>query len=120
MLIRIVDVALDATFLTIYNLSKLRKYLIFRKQAHRVEGEPTDQTEADRLVAEWLEACQKRDALRAELEAPTTSRLYDTQATLLRTSQDAGDKCHYLLVELRKHGSQLPTEIAPLSAAGNK
>jgi hypothetical protein len=96
-LIRLVDIALDATFLTIYNLSKFRNYLTFRKPANR-------KNEAAGLVAEWLEACQKRDALRSELEAPTISRLYDTQATLIRTTKDAGDKCHYLLVKLRDHG----------------
>jgi hypothetical protein len=95
MLIKAIDMALDVTFLTIHNLARFRNYLTFEK--------PTYREEDARLVAEWLEACQKRDALQAELSAPTTSRLYDTQATLLRTTKAAGDKCHYLLVKLRAH-----------------
>ena len=94
MLVRVIDGALNATFLAIYNLSRFRNHLALRKASNREE-------ESARLVGEWLEACHKRDALRAELDAPTTSRLYDTQATLLRTTKDAGDKCHYLLVKLR-------------------
>jgi hypothetical protein len=93
MLIRLIDMALDVTFFTIRNLAKIRNYLTFRK--------PTYREEDARLVVEWLEACQKRDALQAELSAPTISRLYDTQATLLRTTKAAGEKCHYLLVKLR-------------------
>jgi hypothetical protein len=95
-LIKIIDIALDATFLTIYNLSRFRKYLTVRKATQQEE-------EAARLVVEWLDACKKRNALQAELSAPTISRLYDTQATLLRTTRDAGDKCHYLLVKMRDH-----------------
>jgi hypothetical protein len=85
--------ALDVTFLTIHNLVKFRNRLAFREPAHRDEHA--------RLVAEWVEACKKRDALQAEVNEPTNSRLYDTQATLLRTTKAAGDECHYLLVKLR-------------------
>ena len=94
MLVKIVDVALAVTFLTVHNLVKLRNRLTLRTQA--------DHQEHDRLVAEWTAACHKRDALQAELSEPTTSRLYDTQATLVRTAQAAGDDCHYLLVKLRR------------------
>jgi hypothetical protein len=97
MLIKVIDMALGATFLTIYNLSRLRNYLALRKPANKEED--------DRLVAEWIEACQKRDALQAELNEPSASRLYETQVTLLRTKKAAGDKCHHLLVELRAHRS---------------
>jgi hypothetical protein len=95
-----IDMALDATFSAIYNLSRLRKYITVRKPA---DQEPADQEEDARLVAEWIEACQKRDALQAELNEPTTSRVYETQVTLLRTTKAAGAKCHHLLVELRAH-----------------
>jgi hypothetical protein len=95
MLIKIVDVALDVIFLTIYNLSKFRNYLTFRIPAVR---------EADaRLVAEWIEARQKRDALQAELNVPTISRLYDAQAKLLGTTKAAALKCQDVLVKLRAH-----------------
>jgi len=100
MLIRVIDMALDATFSAIYNLSKFRKYLTVRKPA---DQEPADQEEDARLVAAWIEACQRRDALQAELNEPTISRVYETQATLLRTTRAAGAKCHHLLVELRAH-----------------
>jgi len=100
MLTNMIDMALDATFSAIYNLSRLRKYITVRKPA---DQEPADQEEDARLVAEWIEACQKRDALQAELNEPTTSRVYETQVTLLRTTKAAGAKCHHLLVELRAH-----------------
>ena len=100
MLTKMIDMALDATFFAIYNLSRFRSYLTLRKPA---DQELDDQEEDARLVAAWIEACQKRDALQAELNEPTGSRLYETQARLLRTTQAAGDKCHHLLVELRAH-----------------
>jgi hypothetical protein len=100
MLTNMIDMALDATFSAIYNLSRLRKYITVRKTA---DQEPADQEEDARLVAEWIEACQKRDALQAELNEQTTSRVYETQVTLLRTTKAAGAKCHHLLVELRAH-----------------
>ena len=100
MLTNMIDMALDATFSAIYNLSRLRKYITVRKPA---DQEPADQEEDARLVAAWIEACQKRDALQAELNEPTTSRVYETQVTLLRTTKAAGAKCHHLLVELRAH-----------------
>jgi len=84
MLIKVIDMALDVTFLTIHNLVKFRNRLALRT--------PAEQEEHARLVAEWVEACQKRDALQAELTEPTTSRLFDTQPTLLRTTKAAGDK----------------------------
>jgi hypothetical protein len=54
-------------------------------------------------MSEWIEACHKRDALQAELNHPSMSRVYETQATLLRTTKAAGVKCHHLLVELCAH-----------------
>jgi hypothetical protein len=95
MLIKVIDMALGATFLTINNLSRFRKYLSLRK--------PARQEEDIRLVAEWVEACKKRDTLQAEVSEPTISRAYETQATLLRTTKAAGAKCHHILVELRAH-----------------
>jgi hypothetical protein len=100
MLTKVIDMALDATFLAIYNLSRFRKFITVRKPA---DQEPADQEEDARLVAAWIEACQKRDALQAEIDEPTISRVYETQATLLRTTKAAGAKCHHLLVELRAH-----------------
>jgi|SRR5580700_3762878 hypothetical protein len=100
MLTKVIDMALDATFLTIYNLSRLRRYVTVRKPA---DQEPIEQEEDARLVAAWIEACQKRDALQAELNHPSMSRVYETQARLLRTTKAAGAKCHHLLVELRAH-----------------
>jgi len=100
MLTKLIDMALDATFSTIYNLSRFRNYLTVRKPA---DQEPADQAEDARLVAAWIEACQRRDALQAELNQPSMSRVYEAQATLLRTTKAAGAKCHHLLVELRAH-----------------
>jgi hypothetical protein len=100
MITKAIDMALDATFLTICMLSRIRKYFTVRKPA---DQDPADQAEDARLVAEWIEACQKRDALQAEIDDPTTSRVYETQVTLLRTTKAAGAKCHHLLVELRAH-----------------
>jgi hypothetical protein len=100
MLRKIIDLALDATFLSAYKLSKFRNYLTVRKPA---DQEPEEQAEDARLVAAWIKACHERDALQAELCEPTASRLYETQATLIRTTKAAGDKCHHLLVELRAH-----------------
>jgi hypothetical protein len=93
MLLKMIDMALSVTFLTIHNLVKFRNRLTLRA--------PANQEERARLVAEWVEACKRRDALQAEVNEPTTSRLYDTQATLLRTTKAAGEECHYLLVKLR-------------------
>jgi hypothetical protein len=93
MLLKLIDMALDVTFLTIHNLARFRNRLALKT--------PADQVEDARLVAEWAEACKKRDALQAELNEPTASRLYETQATLIRTSIAAGVRCHYLLVQLR-------------------
>jgi hypothetical protein len=95
MLIRMIDLALNCTFFTIHGLARYRNYLTFRK--------PTYQEEEARLIVEWLEARHMRDALKAELNVPTFSRLYDAQATLLRTTKAADEKCHYLLVKLRAH-----------------
>jgi hypothetical protein len=77
--------------------------------------------EADaRLEAEWIETRQKRDALQAELNDPTTSRLYDAQVEIIRQTAAAGAKCHELLVKLRAHRkgyAQFQTEFphAPLT-----
>src|ERR1700685_840706 len=55
------------------------------------------------LEAEWIETRQRRDALQAELNDPTTSRLYDAQVEIIREASAAGVKCHDLLVKLRAH-----------------
>jgi hypothetical protein len=98
MLIKVIDLALNATFLTINGLSRFRNYLALRNPALQA---PVDKEEDARLISEWINACQKRDAIQSELSEPTISRLYETQATLLRTSKDAGAKCHHLLIQLR-------------------
>jgi hypothetical protein len=97
-LLKMIDMALDVAFLTIHNLAKFRNRL-----ASRNSRTPADQNREEdaALVAEWVEACKRRDALKTELSEPTTSRLYEAQATLLQTSKAAGDKCHYLLVKMR-------------------
>jgi hypothetical protein len=48
---------------------------------------------------------QKRRPARLSLVNQTTSRLYDTQATLVRTAKAAGDDCHYLLFKPRSDGN---------------
>jgi hypothetical protein len=63
----------------------------------------TDQEEDARLEAEWLETRQKRNALQAELNDPTTSRLYGAQVEIIRETAAAGAKCHDLLAKLRAH-----------------
>jgi hypothetical protein len=100
MIIKMIDMALDATFLTINGLSRFRNYLAVRNPTRR---EPVDKAEDARLVSEWIKACEERDAIQSELTEPTSSRLFETQATLLRTSKEAGAKCHHLLIELRAH-----------------
>jgi hypothetical protein len=62
-----------------------------------------DQEENARLEAEWIETRQRKDALQAELNDPTTSRLYDAQMEIIRETAAAGAKCHELLVKLRAH-----------------
>jgi hypothetical protein len=59
------------------------------------------QEEDARLEAEWIETRRKKDALQAELNAPTASRLYDAQLEIIRETTAAGAKCHDLLVKLR-------------------
>jgi hypothetical protein len=54
MFVKIIDVALGVTFLTIHNLAKRRNRLTLRTQA--------DQQEHSRLLVEWTAACHKRDA----------------------------------------------------------
>jgi hypothetical protein len=78
------------------------------------------QEEDARLEAEWIETRQKKDALQAELNDPTTSRLYDAQVEIVRETAAAGAKCHDLLVKLRAHRkgyAQFQTESlhAPLT-----
>jgi hypothetical protein len=63
MLTEMIDVALDATFFAIqpFQISHLRHApKTGRSKAGRSRGDA-------RLVAAWIEACQKRDALQAEL-----------------------------------------------------
>jgi hypothetical protein len=95
-LLKAIDMALDVAFFTIHNLAKFRNRLSSRNCPA-----PAEREEDASLVAEWVEACKRRDALKTELSEPTASRLYQAQATLLQTSKAAGDKCHYLLVKMR-------------------
>jgi hypothetical protein len=68
----------------------------------RIRGDQDQDQEDDaRLEAEWIESCRERDALQAELNAPTVSRLYEAQVEFIRETSAAGAKCHDLLVKLR-------------------
>jgi hypothetical protein len=64
----------------------------------RIRG---NQEEDARLEAEWIESRQEKDALQAELNAPTFSRLYAAQMEIIMETTAAGIKCHALLVKLR-------------------
>jgi len=73
-----------------------------------------DQEEDARLEMEWIETRQRKDALQAELNDPTTSRLYDAQVEIIRETAAAGTRCHDLLVMLRarrKGCAQFQTDL---------
>lgn len=59
--------------------------------------------EDDRLVAEWIEACRERSALKSELDQPAASRLYAAHLALMQAAKAAGDKCNCLFLALRAH-----------------
>jgi hypothetical protein len=70
----------------------------------RIRGYQEDarlQEEDARLEAEWLASRREKDALQAELNHPTISRLYETQVEIVRKTRVVGSKCHDLLVRLR-------------------
>jgi hypothetical protein len=93
MLTKVVDLALAATFLAVHVLSRLRDRLQSTTPAARQEHH---------LMAEWIEADKRRSALYAEIHQPTVSRLFDDQNKLLAALKAAGDKCHVLVVKLRR------------------
>jgi hypothetical protein len=101
MLTKAVEMALSALFLAVLLLSRFRNHLKSRT--------PITQEE-DHLMAEWIEARQKRVALQAELDRPTASRLYDSQLRLLTAVKTAGDKCHDLVVKLRAIRKRRPRD----------
>ena len=94
MLTKMVDIALNGTFLLTAVLTKSR---------NRVHSKRPAALEEDRLIAEWTEANRSRIALQAELDQATYCRLYSSQIKLLQMSKAAGDKCHDLIIRLRAH-----------------
>ena len=93
MLTRAVDTGLGAAFVAADILSRLRIKLSY--------SGPITQEE-DRLIEEWLDCHRQWDLLQAEVAHPSFSRRFDAQIKLWKETQAEGDRCHNLLVELRR------------------
>ena len=93
-LVKIVDYALQGTFVTAYLLCRLRC---------RFQSKALGSHDKTRLLAEWAEAQRTRDALQHEVDYPGASRLFESDVMLKNSLTLAQAKCRYLMVAIRAH-----------------
>lgn len=96
LLVKTVEYALNATFLAVHVISRVRTYLL---------SKPPGAQEETRLMAEWVEARNRRYSLQHELDYPSASRLHggDSQLKLTNSLKLVQAKCGLSLVALRAH-----------------
>ncbi len=88
----------------------------------RILDTPLTEQQEDQLIADWTACRLKGEALQAEIDHATCSRLFDDQVKLWQEVKVQGDKCHKLLVELRacrkaRREIKLPPPLSPVYAS---